>query len=378
MRFLFTSNPLVGHWLPMLPLMRAAEAAGHEVVVAAGPDVVADIDRRGLRAWSIGPDLATTQAGVRDRPRAANETDAARTVGDGLAMFASPAIDRARELVARTASWLPDVVVQEIYELAGTYVPAQLHVLHGLGAHYPGFVGLRELALGYIGSTLGPPASQTPVADTPYIDPLPPMLQSQDDRPFNDVIGVRPHAGEVGPDDVLPQGVGQLPYERTVYLTLGTFFNSVDQFAMPLGALRDLGVNVVLTSGFGVDKAAFGPLPPNVVVEQYLPQALLLPRCSAVLCHAGAGTVIGALANGLPLVCLPRGADQFGNADQVSRTGAGITLRPDEVSTDSIREACRRVLDDGSYVAAASALQDEIARLPDASTVVKELVRRVG
>ena len=95
MRILFTSNPLVGHWLPMLPLARAAEAAGHEVVVAAGPDVVPDIDRRGLTAWSIGPDLAATQAGVRDRPRAANESDAARTVGDGLAMFAAPAIERA-------------------------------------------------------------------------------------------------------------------------------------------------------------------------------------------------------------------------------------------------------------------------------------------
>jgi UDP:flavonoid glycosyltransferase YjiC (YdhE family) len=378
MRFLFTSNPLVGHWLPMLPLARAAEAAGHEVVVAAGPDVVADIDRRGLTAWSIGPDLATTQAGVRDRPRAANETDAARTVGDGLAMFAAPAIDRARALVVLTAGWLPDIVIQETYELAGDYVPARLHVLHGLGAHYPGFVGLRELALGYVGSTLGPPAWRAPVADTLYIDPFPPILQAQDARPFKDVLAVRPDAGEVGPGDVLPPSVGQLPYERTVYLTLGTFFNSADQFEMPLGALRDLGVNVVLTCGYGVDKAAFGLLPPNVVVEQYLPQALLLPRCSAVVCHAGAGTVIGALANGVPLVCLPRGADQFGNADQVSRTGAGITLRPEELSADSIREACRRVLDDASYAAAASALQDEIALLPDASAVVNELVRRAG
>ena len=37
-------------------------------------------------------------------------------------------------------------------------------------------------------------------------------------------------------------------------------------------------------------------------------QALLLPRCSAVVCHQ-AGTLIGALASGVPVVCLPRGAD---------------------------------------------------------------------
>jgi UDP:flavonoid glycosyltransferase YjiC (YdhE family) len=32
-----------------------------------------------------------------------------------------------------------------------------------------------------------------------------------------------------------------------------------------------------------------------VAVEQYLSQALLLPWCSVVVCHAGASTIIGAL-----------------------------------------------------------------------------------
>jgi hypothetical protein len=45
--------------------------AGHEVVIAAGPDVVSDIERRGISAWAIGPPLETIQAGLRNRPRAA-------------------------------------------------------------------------------------------------------------------------------------------------------------------------------------------------------------------------------------------------------------------------------------------------------------------
>ena len=132
MRILLTSNPLLGHWLPMLPLARAAQEAGHEVVIAAGPDVVPDIERRGFSAWAIGPHLETIQAGLRDRPRAAVESDADRTVADGMAMFADPAIVRAHDLLDRTADWRPNVVVREIYELGGTYVPADLHVLHGL------------------------------------------------------------------------------------------------------------------------------------------------------------------------------------------------------------------------------------------------------
>ena len=56
MSILFTSNPLVGHWLPMLPLARAAQRAGHEVAVTAGPDAVAGVERRGFIAWFVGWD----------------------------------------------------------------------------------------------------------------------------------------------------------------------------------------------------------------------------------------------------------------------------------------------------------------------------------
>jgi hypothetical protein len=322
MRILLTSNPLIGHWLPMLPLARAAQETGHEVVIAAGPDVVPDIERRGFSGWAIGPPLETIQAGLRNRPRAAAESEAERTVADGMAMFADPAVARAHDLLDRTADWRPNVVVREIYELGGTYVPADLHVLHGLGAHYPNFVALAQLGLDRVRPRLGDPAWRVPMADTPYIDPFPPVLQPPDDQPFTDVIPIRPEAGELKPGDVLPERVVALPDERTVYLTLGAFFNAAAEFAVPLDALRELPVNVVLTCGFGAEPEAFEPLPPNVAVEQYVPQALLLPRCSAVVCHAGAGTIIGALAYGVPLVCLPRGADQFGNAAQISRIGA--------------------------------------------------------
>jgi len=81
MRILCTSNPLVGHWLPMLPLARAAQEAGHDVVIATGPDAVPEIERRGFTAWSIGSDLETIQTGLRSRPRSPAETDE-----DGLAI----------------------------------------------------------------------------------------------------------------------------------------------------------------------------------------------------------------------------------------------------------------------------------------------------
>ena len=39
-RVLFTSSPAYGHVLPMLPVVRAATRAGHEVRLATGPDLI--------------------------------------------------------------------------------------------------------------------------------------------------------------------------------------------------------------------------------------------------------------------------------------------------------------------------------------------------
>ena len=56
-RVLFTSCPAYGHILPMLPLIRAAERAGHDVRVATGPDLLAHLTRRGLARPSGRSDL---------------------------------------------------------------------------------------------------------------------------------------------------------------------------------------------------------------------------------------------------------------------------------------------------------------------------------
>ena len=58
LRVLFTGVPAYGHLLPMLPMMRAATRAGHDVRVATGRDMVDAMRRRGLSAYAVGPTLA--------------------------------------------------------------------------------------------------------------------------------------------------------------------------------------------------------------------------------------------------------------------------------------------------------------------------------
>jgi UDP:flavonoid glycosyltransferase YjiC (YdhE family) len=111
-----------------------------------------------------------------------------------------------------------------------------------------------------------------------------------------------------------------------------------------------------------------------VHVERWLPLAALLPHCDAVICHAGTGTTLGALVAGLPLVLVPQGADQFDNARACERAGAARVLLPEEVSPGAVREAVRQVLPDGSpYRRAARALAADIAEMPSAAQIAREL-----
>ena len=66
MKFLFTTNPLLGHLLPMVPLIRAVRAAGHEVRVATGADLAPAVHRHGFPVWAVGPTMGQVWAELRD------------------------------------------------------------------------------------------------------------------------------------------------------------------------------------------------------------------------------------------------------------------------------------------------------------------------
>ena len=145
-----------------------------------------------------------------------------------------------------------------------------------------------------------------------------------------------PRSGVVYPGERLPDRIRDLPYLHTIYLTLGTAFNAPAAWRVALAGVRHLPVNVIATVGPNVDPAVFGPQPAHVVLERYLPQALVLPRVDAVVSHGGSGTTLGALAEGKPMVMLPMAAGQFveRRSGRPCRRGAGAHTRRAYPGTD--------------------------------------------
>ena len=162
--------------------------------------------------------------------------------------------------------------------------------------------------------------------------------------------------------------LAERPGRPTAYITLGTVFNqeSGDLFVRAVTAVAGLDVDLVVTVGREIDPRELGLQPPNVRIASFVPQGALLPHCDVVVCHAGSGSVIGALALGVPLVLLPLGADQPLNADRCESLGVARVLDPVTAGHDDIARAVLDVLADPLVRAAAERIRDEAASLPTA------------
>ena len=108
-------------------------------------------------------------------------------------------------------------------------------------------------------------------------------------------------------------------------------------------------------------------------MHAYLPQATLLPHCDLVVSHGGSGSVIGALAHGLPSVLIPIGADQPANADRCVALGVGRRLDAATLAPDALRAAVTAGLSDALQRRNAQAIRAEIESLPGPEHALEQL-----
>ena len=370
------SVPGAGHVNPLLPLVEALLAGGDRVVVCAGNDPGGAVARSGAEFRTVGHGemdwFRVLQGRVRGAP------------GDGLAperinhyffprLFGEIATaDMIDDVLACGRELGPDIVLFETYALAGPLAAAVLGVpaVHHLISPMPGHdvVELADDAVSPIWRSLGQNSpGYAGIYRGTTIEVTPSSLERQQ-VPAGERLAMRPAP--------LPTIQPAPPSPPRVYVTLGTSFANADVFRAALNGLKDEPVDIVMTIGGDLDPAALAPVPTNARVERFIPQADLLPHCSAVVHHGGSGTMFGSLVHGLPQVVVPQGADNFINGDLITRAGAGLTVGPDEVAPESIRHAIRSVLTDPSYATAARRIAAEMAALPSPTEMAQILQHR--
>jgi len=271
--------------------------------------MVPKVDALGFQCFAAGSD-----AGLTPKRMPLVAVDMERELSDlGWGFGRRIGGERASDILLLCAAWQPDLLVCEEVDFGAMIAAERL----GLP-----FATVLVIAAGsfvrpeYVAEPLNEVRAQHGLPPDPILamlsrylvlSPFPPGYR---DPAFplpataHSFRGLTPYPAQ---SDQAPAWIARPSGAPTVYFTLGTVFNveSGDLFTRVLAGLRDLPINLIATVGRDIDPAELGPQPSHIHIEQFVPQATILPYCDAVICHGGSGSVIGALAHGLPMVLNP-------------------------------------------------------------------------
>lgn len=412
MRILFT--PVAATTTPlfhMVPLAWAFRAAGHDVRVAAQPELSRAIVEVGLPAVEVGHGYEIMDGVLRSRGgQRVIEAPADQWTDSGLAGTAeeppadyddkhadlrdaamAPLVEAAGRmapgLLRFTEYWRPDLLVTDSMVFAAPLVsalrgvplvrqtwgpdvmrmvsqPLQGRAADGdVRAEWPtGLPGLYD----HYGVEV---RNDYPVRT---VDPWPTSLQ------FPDLSGRLPirfvpyNGAAVAPDWVLDR-----PGRPRVCVTWGTSTSALagdEAFVLPrvVEGLAGLDVEVVLAVGPD-DRRKLGTLPGGVRVAENVPLHLFMDTCDAIVHQGGTSTLLTAARHGLPQVMMPQTADNPFNAANFAGSGAGVTLDAAGADAGEIGAAVTRVLTEPAWRVAAEKLREEMAEMPPPSAVVRSL-----
>lgn len=358
-----------------MPVAKALETAGHEVAFAVAKSFCPTIAAVGFRSFPAGYDwllserqslVAVIQEQIGDRPFSG--------LKDMFAGFLAPRM--VPDLLTIARSWRPDVIVRDPLEFGGCVAAEALDIPHaangplqafwrGAWTGPPGEIDkpdFEELRRAY---GLPPDPALTMLHRYLYLAFLPPTFPHPD-------LGLPPtlhYLRTVGFNqsgtETLPSWMERLAKQPTLHASLGTVFHRMPGvLAAIIEGLRNEKINLIVAVGRDQDPAMFGPQPPNVYIESYIPHTLLLPHCDAIITHCGFSSTMACLEHGLPMVAIPLAGDQPANAARCVSLGAACLVPPDQRNPQTIRDATMEVLRNSRYRESAMRLKQEMESLP--------------
>jgi len=372
-RILLASTSGAGHFGPLVAFGAACRRAGHDVQVAAPRSFEPAVRRTGYRYWPCADVADDALAAIHAEIAAARPDEQNRLTGRIVADLAPRAI--LPGMLAAIDEWQPDLILRDVAEF-GSYVAAELRcipqfqVLIGLDKFNELMITMAAPLLAPLRESVG--LSPDPGGDRlraiPALSMVPEIFEEPGiPRPAG-IHRYRETIDIVVPDD-----------DQLIYVTFGTVSSAIPSAAVAfrtvVEALADVPARLLVTTGDNGDLVDGPSFPPNVRIEKWVPQATALHGAAAMVCHGGMGTVLGALAAGVPLVVVPQFADHPDNAARVAALGAGIRVGTDGMSgpvdASAVRAATERVLSEPAFRTAAHKVAAEIVAMPPTDAVVE-------
>ncbi|AFU00996.1 glycosyltransferase [Nocardia brasiliensis] len=387
-RIVFTTQPASGHLRPLVPIARAARVRGHDVAVLAPQPQAAEIDAYGLPQLVGGYDWRAEVAswlpanlGELEFPAAADVFRAlGRRMSQGFAGHMGQAT--CADLLAVAEQWKPDLVIRELDELGGYLAAEVLGIPHVSVASFGGVEAMTgaELAApldkGRIRFGLPPDPSGARLYHYLHANFLPPEYSAAEMILPNTRCYRHPNAGFQS--DRLPGWLAELDLDRPfVFAGFGTIVYGLpgaDTFVRTvIEALGRVDCTAVLAVGAGGKTEAFGALPSNVRLVEFVDQPLMLEGADLFVTHGGLNSMKEAMRLGVPMVNIPVLDDHRHNAVQAAATGTTTVVPLEQLSVDAITLACTRTLTEPGFRRSARRLQRQIHALPGVDVLLDDL-----
>jgi UDP:flavonoid glycosyltransferase YjiC (YdhE family) len=372
-RILLSATPAHGHILPLLPLARAFREQGDQVALVTSGSLAAAFPGEGIEVLPAGPDLMALMGEVIARTGA--DPLKGLTPDQEAEAFAGARIDlTVDEALTQAGSWKPDLIVSEHYDFVGPLVGALLGIPVVALAFGPAMsaesAALMAEKAGKRWSDRGV-VLQEPAR---FLDTCPPSLQIDGVATPQGHMGLRPepHRAPGGSLPQLPAGHEDAMRDSRVLVTFGTIFSSPAVLSPVLTELAAEDWDVHATAGLAASVEDYVVDAGRVTVHSFTPLADLLADVDVVVTHGGAGSTLGTLAAGVPLVIVPLGADHFVQADRVTAAGAGLAVTSGADAAE-IARAVAEIMSSPSYGENARRIAAEIAALPSPAEVATRL-----
>jgi UDP:flavonoid glycosyltransferase YjiC (YdhE family) len=143
-----------------------------------------------------------------------------------------------------------------------------------------------------------------------------------------------------------------------------------------LEGLADAPVRVLATWNRRLPSRALS-VPDNAKVVEWVRYSSVMPQCDVVVCHAGHGTLVRALASGAAVVACPAVGDMNENASRVDWAGAGVRVPRRFLSPRVLRLAVMRAIEEPSIRERAREMA-RWAREHDSGALAAGLIEELG
>jgi MGT family glycosyltransferase len=196
-------------------------------------------------------------------------------------------------------------------------------------------------------------------------------------------------------DEKLPDWVAALSDERPVvwvypgnpsYVSGSKSpFDSIIVLQACIEALKDMPIQVVLSTGHhSLPKSAHN-LPPNFRHASFVPGLVMAERSDLLIHHGGYGSCQTGLFTGTPAVIIPTFSERESNARRIASVGAGDFVLPTtdssgrkkQVQATEVRSKVKHVLSNSAFKENAKRISEKIRHYggaPDAARLIENFI----